>query len=96
MSEQHTPEPHKMEATVFVYRHLPSGTIKALYVEAAKAIDGDHYWEHLATLEPRMWIEHNYGAAEQRDTLIEAIKGALEESPVSREILEAALKGCAE
>lgn len=32
------------------------------------------------------------GLVKQRDTLIEAIKAALEESPVSRELLQAALK----
>lgn len=51
------------DATVFVYRHRETGAIRALYVDDARAmIDRDDY-EHVATLEPRMWIEHHFDDA---------------------------------
>lgn len=67
-------EPHKMEATVFVYRHKRTRRTQAHYIEVARILEDDPEWEHLATLEPRMWIEHNYDAAEQRDELLAALE----------------------
>ena len=52
-----------IDATVFVYRHRETGTIRALYADDARAmIDRDDY-EHVASLEPRMWIEHHFDDA---------------------------------
>lgn len=52
-----------LDATVFVYRHRETGAILALYVDDARAmIDNDDY-EHVASLEPRMWIEHHFDDA---------------------------------
>lgn len=53
---------HNIEATVFVYQLKKIGQIKCEYLDKAKELDDDDddVWEHLATLEPRMFIEHNY------------------------------------
>ena len=54
---------HNLDATVFVYRHRETGEIRAFYVDDARAmIDSDDY-EHVATLEPRAWIEHHFDDA---------------------------------
>lgn len=54
---------HNLCATVFVYRHRETGDIRALYADVARAmIDSDDY-EHVATLEPRSWIEHHFDDA---------------------------------
>ena len=54
---------HNLCATVFVYRHRETGEIRALYVDEARSmIDRDDY-EHVASLEPRMWIEHHFDDA---------------------------------
>lgn len=54
---------HNLDATVFVYRHRETGTITALYSDAALDMlyQADH--EHVATLEPRMWIQAHYDDA---------------------------------
>lgn len=65
---------HKLEATVFVYSHKKTGRIQAHYIELAKMLENDVEWEHLATLEPRMWIECNYSIAKQRDELLAALE----------------------
>jgi hypothetical protein len=51
---------HNLFATVFVYQLKETGQIKCEYIDEAKKLENDDAWEHLATLEPRMWIEHNY------------------------------------
>lgn len=52
--------PHKIEATVFVYRHKETGKVKCEYLENAKELEDAPEWEHMATLEPRMWIEYHW------------------------------------
>lgn len=69
----------KTEATVFVYRHKTTGIVKAHYIEAALNFEETAEWEHVATLNPRAWIEFNYSVAEQRDDLLAALK-ALEDA----------------
>lgn len=50
-----------LDATVFVYRKRSDGTIRAEYLDIARSeLDKNPEWEHVATLEPRMWIQHNY------------------------------------
>ena len=51
------------DATVYVYRHRETGAITALYSDAALDMlyQTDH--EHVATLEPRAWIEHHFDDA---------------------------------
>ena len=56
---------HNLEATVFVYRHLETQEIRALYMDDARAMIGRADYEHIATLEPRMWIEAHYDDAER-------------------------------
>ena len=54
---------HNLEATVFVYRHRETGAIRALYMDDARAMIGRDDYEHVATLEPRMWIESHFDDA---------------------------------
>ena len=54
---------HNLDATVFVYRHRETGEIRALYMDDARAMIGRDDYEHVATLEPRMWIEHHFDDA---------------------------------
>ena len=54
---------HNLNSTVFVYRNRETGAIKALYTEGARAMTGRDDYEHVASLEPRMWIEHHFDDA---------------------------------
>ena len=56
---------HHIDATVFVYRHRETREIRALYIDDARAMTGRADYEHIATLEPRMWIEAHYDDAEK-------------------------------
>ena len=61
---------HNLNSTVFVYRNRETGAIKALYTEGARAMTGRDDYEHVASLEPRMWIEHHFDdAAKERQPL---------------------------
>jgi len=51
---------NKLDATVFVYRSRIDGRIHAEYIDTAREMDKSPDWEHIATLEPRLWIQHNY------------------------------------
>lgn len=51
---------NRLDATVFVYEDYETGEIHASYIDGAKRFDSDKGFIHLATLEPRAWIEHNY------------------------------------
>ena len=51
---------HNLEATVFVYRHRETGEVRSLYTDDARAMTGRDDYEHVATLEPRAWIEHHF------------------------------------
>ena len=55
---------HNINATVFVYRHRETRQIRALYIDDASAMTGRADYEHIATLEPRAWIEAHYDDAE--------------------------------
>ena len=50
---------HNLEATVFVYKNKADGSIRAEYMEGSLGLDKDE-WIHLATLEPRLWIQHHW------------------------------------
>ena len=66
-------QPHNLNCTVFVYRHRETGAIRALYTEDARAMTGRDDYEHVASLEPRMWIEHHFDdAAKERQPLTDA------------------------
>ena len=51
------------DATIYVYRHRETGAITALYSDAALDMLYQSNHEHVATLEPRMWIEHHFDDA---------------------------------
>ena len=53
-----------VSATVFVYRHYKDKTIKAEYYSEAKLLEDSADWEHIATINPRMWIECHYAEVE--------------------------------
>lgn len=57
-----------LDATVFVYRHRETGEVRSLYTDDARAMTGRDDYEHVATLEPRAWIEHHfYDAINERE-----------------------------
>ena len=61
---------HNLNSTVFVYRNRETGAIKALYTEGARAMTGRDDYEHVASVDPRMWIEHHFDeAAKERQPL---------------------------
>ena len=64
----------KIEATVFVYRHRHTGNISAHYRDTALNLKESQEWEHVATLNPRAWIEFNYSLVEQRDEILDSLK----------------------
>tara|TARA_R110000868_G_scaffold302443_3_gene562971 strand:- start:149 stop:346 length:198 start_codon:yes stop_codon:yes gene_type:complete len=47
-------------ATVFVYRNRVTNKINCAYLESVKDLESSQVWEHLATLEPRLWIQFHY------------------------------------
>ena len=77
---------HNLNSTVFVYRNRETGAIKALYTEGARAMTGRDDYEHVASLEPRMWIEHHFDdAAKERQPLTDAQRYALIEKHLGLE-----------
>ncbi len=50
---------HNLEATVFVFRHRQTAQIRCEYASEAEDVSVQE-WEHLATLEPRMWIQYHW------------------------------------
>tara|TARA_R110000868_G_scaffold42564_3_gene143819 strand:- start:1522 stop:1752 length:231 start_codon:yes stop_codon:yes gene_type:complete len=57
---------HNLDATVFVYRHKETKDIRCEYRE----VDGNLY-DHIATLEPRMYIQYHYDDKEKFALLCE-------------------------
>jgi hypothetical protein len=57
------PEEHNIAATVFVFRCRSDGKVVATYTDRAHLYQRTDY-EHLATLEPRLWIEAHYADVE--------------------------------
>ena len=86
---------HNLEVTVFVYRHRETREIRALYIDDARAMTGRADYEHIATLEPRTWIETHYDDAEkEREACAQAcVASDLIDWPTSVEI--AAIRKCA-
>lgn len=58
---------HNLDATVFVYRNHKDKKIKAEYFEKARLLEDSPDWDHIATLEPRIWIEFNYDTIEKQE-----------------------------
>ena len=79
-------QPHNLNSTVFVYRNRETGAIKALYTEDARAMTGRDDYEHVASVEPRMWIERHFDdAAKERQPLTDAQRYALIEKHLGLE-----------
>jgi hypothetical protein len=55
---------HNLDATVFVYRNKKTKDILCEYREKAREVDSTIY-DHIATLEPRMYIQHHYDDQER-------------------------------
>ena len=80
---------HNLDATVYVYRHRETGTIMALYSDDACAMHYRPDYEHVASLEPRMWIEHHFDdAIKERESCAKIAEAELTtyplEAPVSQ------------
>lgn len=56
---------HNLDATVFVYKHKATDEVKAFYTNDAFVVDKNSDYEHVATLEPRMFIQEHYAALER-------------------------------
>ena len=67
-------EQNNLAATVFVYRSRIDGRIQTEYLETALVMEKSPDWEHIATLEPRRWIQAHYDAVAQRDELLAELK----------------------
>lgn len=61
---------HNLQATVFVYRNKKSKDIRCEYNSTAKDVDETKY-DHIATIEPRSWIQHHYDDMETAAWLCE-------------------------
>lgn len=51
---------NNLAATVFVFRNRETLEIRCEYLGAAKMFEQNPDWEHLATLEPRLWIQAHW------------------------------------
>ena len=49
-----------IDATVFVYRHIQDGVIECAYLNDAQSLEDNVDYEHLATINPLVWIERHY------------------------------------
>ncbi len=64
---------HNFKATVFVYRNRYTKEIRAEYIDGAMAMTSE--WEHLETVEPRLWIQAHWDdAAREREACIKALE----------------------
>ena len=72
-SESYGKEQPKLDATVFVYRHKTTNRIQAHYIEVANLLSDDDQWEHLASIEPRMWIEAHYDDEKKLNELLNVL-----------------------
>jgi hypothetical protein len=60
---------HNLEATVFVYRHIVTNEIRCEYLDKARYLEDSADWYHEATLEPRLWIQHNWTKVDHETSL---------------------------
>ncbi len=54
---------HNLNATIFVYRNRDTKEIRAEYINGAMVMTSE--WEHLATLDPRLWIQAHWDDQEK-------------------------------
>jgi len=59
MSEQ-----NNIAATVFVFEHRKTGDISAHYLNTAKSAEANPDLKHVASLEPRLWIQSHWKTVE--------------------------------
>ena len=77
------------DATIYVYRHRETGTITALYSDDACAMNYRPDYEHVATLEPRMWIEHHFDdAIKEREACAKVCRDRYDEAMAGHEALD--------
>jgi hypothetical protein len=57
---------NEIEHAVFVYRDRETDEIRCAYAHAARVMQHDNNFEHLATLNPRLWIERNWNKVETK------------------------------
>jgi L-ascorbate metabolism protein UlaG (beta-lactamase superfamily) len=67
---------NNLSATVFVYRSRIDGRVHAEYIDTARVMDQSPDWEHIATLEPRRWIQVHYEDADLLKQALEALQRA--------------------
>ena len=80
---------HNPDATIYVYRHRETGTITALYSDDACAMNYRPDYEHVATLEPRMWIEHHFDdAVKEREACAKVCRDRYDEAMAGHEALD--------
>lgn len=53
-------ELNNIDATVFVFRSKPTGSVLTCYAPEFNLRHSDPELEHVATLEPRLWIQANW------------------------------------
>jgi hypothetical protein len=54
---------HNLQATIFVYRNKQTKDIRCEY-NSTKDVDETKY-DHIATIEPRLWIQYHYDDKEK-------------------------------
>ena len=77
------------DATVYVYRHRETKVIAALYSDAALDMLHNADYEHVATLEPRAWIEHHFDdAIKEREACAKVCRDRYDEAMAGHEALD--------
>lgn len=66
---------HRLDCAVFVYRHKQTKEITALYIDDARAMGDREDFEHVATLEPRLFIQYHYDTIEKMKETYETVPG---------------------
>lgn len=80
---------NNLDATVFVYRHRDTSEVKALYHDSALGMTYQTDYEHVATLEPRMWIEHHFDdAVKERKACAKICRDRYDEAMAGHEALD--------
>ena len=60
---------HNLQATIFVYRNKQTKDIRCEY-NSTNDVDENKY-DHIATIEPRLWIQYHYDDNEKFALLCE-------------------------
>lgn len=54
-------------------RQVKPWEIRCVYADQVRELDADREWQHLATLEPALWIEFLLNSQERRDAHIDGV-----------------------